>query len=344
MPGTRLITLLRQPATASDITDADWNAILLQARRCQMLGQLAALLERHGQLSRVPGQVRRHFDLELLTARRRGESAAWELGLIQRTVPGLPLVVLKGGAYWTAGDVNGQGRIFSDLDLMVPRAQLGVVQNALIAVGYKPSRVDAYDTHYYHNWMHEIPPMEHVRRQTVVDLHHAINPPISRWYVPPAPLFEQSTELAGGLKVLAPIDRIIHCALHLIQEGESKKLLRDLWDLHLLGEQHAQADSEPVLQRARALGVERLVGTAVAAAQSVFGALPHGATEVAAAGWLKWVLVSAAVSRIRPSWQGNLAQWLLLAHSHWIKMPLRILVPHLTRKAWLALWPQAKIS
>ncbi len=35
-------------------------------------------------------------------------------------------------------------------------------------------------------------------------------------------------------------------------------------------------------------------------------------------------------------WTG-LARWLLYLRAHWLKIPLRLLIPHLSRKAWLRL-------
>ena len=38
----------------------------------------------------------------------------------------------------------------------------------------------AYDQRYYREWMHELPPLLHVRRQTALDVHHAIAPETAR--------------------------------------------------------------------------------------------------------------------------------------------------------------------
>ena len=230
-----LISLLRSPQTVPSITSEQWNDIVVAARKNQMLGQLAARLQQAQMLDAVPPQVRRHLELDLLTALRRSESALWEVASMRRSVnPAIPLVFIKGCAYALSTDQNALGRTFSDIDVMVRHHALGTVEGALISVGWKPSLVNDYDAAYYRNWMHEVPPMEHVRRNTVVDLHHAINPPVSRYYVNPDKLFECLTEVKPGVFVLSAHDRDIHCALHLLQEGEPKKLLRDLYDLYLL--------------------------------------------------------------------------------------------------------------
>ncbi|WP_180126326.1 nucleotidyltransferase family protein [Rhodoferax sp. BLA1] len=344
MPTQRLTHLLKTPQSVSEVTDAQWNGIVEAGRKNQLLGQLAAALRRAGVFELVLPAVQRHLALDELTAQRRAEAALWELKGMRRAIdPSVPLVVLKGCAYMVAGDVNAGGRLFSDVDLMVPRAHLDAVESSLISVGWKPSRVNDYDLAYYRNWMHEVPPMEHVRRHTVCDLHHAINPPVSRYYIPPEKLFAHLVEVLPGIHVLSPTDRVIHCALHLLQEGEPKKLIRDLYDLHLLLQQHFGADQglTPLLLRADELGVGAPTKTAVAAAQSLF---VDNTTAQLPKGWLQKQVEIAALSTLdKGHLSGELAGWAVLAHSHWMKMPLRLLVPHLTRKTWVTWFPDKEV-
>ena len=56
--------------------------------------------------------------------------------------------------------------------------------------------------------------------------------------------------------------------------------------------------------------------------------------------WMMDSLFLRALNPAHPScddqWTG-LARWLLYLRSHWLKMPLQLLMPHLARKAWLRL-------
>ncbi len=338
MHSPSLISLLQSPHSALGVTDEQWSDIVVAARKNQMLGQLAARLQQAGVLDSVPPSVRRHLNLDLLTALRRSESALWEVASMRRAVNAtIPLVFIKGCAYALTADHNAAGRRFSDIDVMVNHQALGKVESALISVGWKPSHVDDYDAAYYRNWMHEVPPMEHVRRNTVVDLHHAINPPVSRFFINPDKLFECLVEVKPGIFVLSPNDRIIHCALHLLQEGEPKKLLRDLYDLYLLVNQHlpTASDIRYLAQRACELGVETLVMTALAAATEIF--VPHRAAFASHNRLLRVCVVHAALGQNTKSlgpqrWLCHWAGIAVLAHSHWMKMPLRMLVPHLLHK------------
>ncbi len=336
-----LTRLLAVPEDARRLAGEEWNIAIRQARQTQLLGQFAAALRRAGVFDELPEPVLRHLRLALLTSRSRCLAATWEIGTLRRAVPPhIPLVLLKGAAYDAATDANAEGRLFSDIDLLVPRASLDRTEASLLAEGWMPKRVNAYDQRYYRQWSHEIPPLEHVRRHTVVDLHHAIVPPISRYSFAPEKLFAALDEVLPGIHVLKPRDRVIHCAVHLIQEGEASKVFRDLYDLHLLLGQHCASaqDWEGLLERAGELGVGRLVAAAATAAEQVFGTTPPSGIR---GGWLKAALVQAALAH-DPAAVGSLAReaarFTLLAHSHWMKMPAHILLPHLCRKAVVGLF------
>ena len=333
MSSEGLIALLRSPQSIIHVSDAQWNELVEQGRKTQLLGQLEALFQREKLMDKVPAAVQRHLMLARLTVRRRSESAMWEVATMRRAVnPKIPLVLLKGCAYVACADEPAAGRIFSDIDVLVPRQNLSAVESDLMAVGWKPSRVNGYDLSYYRNWMHEVPPMEHMRRHTVVDLHHAINPPVSRFYINPEQLFEHIVEIRPGVFVLSATDRVIHCGLHLLQEGEPRRLIRDLYDFQLLLAQHhgSAAGLEQLCRRARALGVEALMDAAAGAAQALFVHESNGGWQT---GWLQACLERAATeANGNTTVKGELAGLALLAYAHWMKMPLKLLVPHLMHK------------
>ena len=60
---------------------------------------------------------------------------------------------------------------------------------------------------------------------------------------------------------------------------------------------------------------------------------------------LKAGLLTIALRPVHPSCHvpgEGLARWLLFVRSHWLRMPLHLLVPHLVRKAWMARFPKQK--
>jgi hypothetical protein len=345
VPSLQLISLLRSPQSVVDVLDAQWNEIIEQGRQTQLLGQLAAALVRARLLDKVPVAVRRHLALATLTSVRLGESALWEVDAMRRALdPAIPLVLLKGSAYVACADENAPGRLFSDIDVLVRRQDLPLMESDLVSAGWKPSRLNDYDLAYYRNWAHETPPMEHVRRHTVVDLHHAINPPVSRFYVDPDRLLERAIEVGRGVFVLSASDRVIHCALHLLQEGEPKKLMRDLYDLHLLLRQHHRSENgmEQLRHRARALNIEALLESAIGAAQALFS---DAASPDRRSGWLQACVYRAArEANSNPSLVGHLAGTAVLAYSHWMKMPMHILLPHLVHKSLARMTSDKKLG
>ena len=54
------------------------------------------------------------------------------------------------------------------------------VEGALMLHGWSTTHHDAYDQRYYRKWMHELPPLKHNTRGTVLDVHHAILPVTAR--------------------------------------------------------------------------------------------------------------------------------------------------------------------
>ena len=109
--------------------------------------------------------------------------------------------------------------------------------------------------------MHELPPLVHPERGTVVDLHHTILPPTSRLKPDPAKLWSAAQPLGTGpLHVLAPPDMVLHSAAHLFHDGDLRLSLRDLVDIaDLLGQfERSERDFWPrLVSRAAELNLGR---------------------------------------------------------------------------------------
>ena len=84
--------------------------------------------------------------------------------------------------------------------------------------------------------MHEIPPLQHVKRGTVLDVHHNILPMTNR-NMPNVDAFklEQiNVEGIGTINTLCATDLCIHSSVHLFSESEFQNGLRDISDFDLL--------------------------------------------------------------------------------------------------------------
>lgn len=215
--------------------------------------------------------------------------------------------------------------------------------------GWVGAQRDPYDQRYYREWMHELPPMRHLRRGTVVDVHHAITPPTSRWCADSEKMRSQAIPLPGrpAVRILAPADMVLHSATHLFHEGELDNGLRDLVDLDsLLRHFGAQPGFwDRLVPRAVEVGLARPLYYALRYTKLKLGTpVPDGVAAAAAAaagpaGPLRVLMDALFVRALRPkhpSCSGaatRLARWLLYVRGHWLRMPVPLLLYHLTRKA-----------
>jgi hypothetical protein len=194
--------------------------------------------------------------------------------------------------------------------------------------------------------MHEIPPMQHPERETLLDIHHTILPLTSRFYPDAAALLAASQPLdTPRLRVLAPADMVLHSAVHVFNDEVSNPL-RDLSDLHLLlchfGERPGFWDE--LLARAGLHGLRRPLYYLLRHVRRVLNTpIPSTVEQAAAAGappkplgmvmdWLFRHRFSATARRDRGR-GARLAYGLFYLRAHWLRMPLPMLARHLTVKA-----------
>ena len=352
MPRDLLVRILRTPELVSRLSMADWDIAVRQARAAGLLARLAHRLRRLDLSETIPAPARWHFDAAETLAQKQRLAVHWELQQIRQalTEAGLSAVVLKGGAYAAANLPAAEGRLFNDIDLLVPRAQLGKAENALMLAGWHPAPLSSYDRRYYRRWMHEIPPLQHATRETVNDLHHAILPLSARYRPDTELLLSRAIPLPSlpGLAILSTEDRILHSATHLFHDGDLPHGLRDLTDLDLLLRDAASADFWPALiERAAELQLARSLYYALHYTQhfldtpipdTVFAHLrqtaPPRLTQAAMNAVFTRVLLPDHTS-CRDAWTPA-ARLAAYVRAHWLRMPAHLLIPHLLHKAFVS--------
>ena len=330
----------------------EWEALLGQARQTALIGRLALQLNRAGLLDQVPQRPRAHLQAALRVIARQQREITWEVECIERALQQVdtPVVLLKGAAYLIAGLPPSTGRLFSDVDIMVARHQLPAVESALFAAGWLSEARDAYTNRYYRTWMHELPPMRHVRRGTTIDVHHSISPPTSRFAVDGSRLLARLAPVPGKerLFTLSREDLVLHSATHLFMEGELWHGLRDLLDINdLVLAFSTDTDFwEKLLQRAAELGLQVPLSHAAVHIERLFRTRPPAHLQMRVRNLdrsrlsrhLMYRLLSIATQPEHPScdgpWSGS-ARFMLYLRSHYLRMPIHQLLPHLTRKAYL---------
>lgn len=348
-----LLLALRDPGRVGAFTAADWDLLMRQSASMNLTPSLLALLEERGLLDQVPAPARAQFEWARPLALRHGQAARFEVAAIRTALrpTGLPLVLLKGAAYTMAGLRAGRGRLYSDLDILVPKARLDDAEAALMLHGWAATHHDAYDQRYYREWMHELPPLQHVRRQSNIDVHHAILPETAPVRPDPARLLAAARPVAGepGLAVLAPHDMVLHSATHLFFESEFDKAFRDLLDLHfLLSEFGAEAGFwEGLVPRAHELQLGRTLFYALRYARRLLDtAVPQAVLDAAAVHappapllWLMDCLFERALlpphASCADAFSGG-ARFLLYLRGNWLRMPPLLLARHLFHKAFLS--------
>ncbi|MBW8845561.1 MAG: nucleotidyltransferase family protein [Burkholderiales bacterium] len=347
---TPLLRSLREPVCMAGHDEATWDLLLRQALSAGLLARLGALARQAGVEPALPLPVRRLMRALLAVSDEQRRAVRWELVQLSRDLAALPgpVLLLKGAAY-VAGDLPpAPGRLFSDIDLLVSREQLDEAEAALMLSGWVSAAGTSYDERYYRQWMHELPPMVHLRRQTNLDLHHNLLPLTARIKTHSAPLLATAQPVAEFPRFSLPsaLDQILHSATHLMHEGEWGHGLRDLVDLDSLLRQHATETSfwDQLLQRAEQLGLGRPLFYGLSQCRRwLHTPVPDDvlARCPARPGPLTRRLMDALLARALTSAHrgslaagARLAEFALYIRSHYLRMPLHLLLPHLVVKAW----------
>lgn len=353
---TVLIRAAQDPGCLVGLPLPKWQALLQVAKSSNLIGRLSLGARTPRVWCHVPEQVKPHLlSAYLLTCHQR-DAIRWEIGHIEHALTPLnqPVVLLKGAAYAAAGLTAGRGRLFGDVDVLVPQATMRQAEALLIQHGWSMGSIDPYDERYYRQWMHELPPMTHRMRGTVIDLHHNLLPITAKWAPQPGLFLNDSVALpASQLRVLLAEDRVIHSATHLFHEGELKNGLRDLFDLDALLREGLATDPgflERVASRAVAQGLVWPVQMAFRYTQGLLGtpgSEPANRALESAPGAIRWrwfwfdFLYLRGLQPQHPltaSWSSALARGLVYLRSHALRMPADKLFRHLARKAFVRLY------
>ncbi|MDX1734449.1 MAG: nucleotidyltransferase family protein [Halioglobus sp.] len=342
---------LVDPAATPGMDLATLSQVVSQGRITRLLASLGAQMDDCGALSRLPHSARRHFDSAELVHTKQRSDLAYDCESIRAAMDaiGEKLVLLKGGAY-IRGDLRpGRGRLITDIDIIVPREKIPQAEQALAAQGWEQAKLDPYNESYYRRWSHETPALVNPRRGTTLDLHHNILPPTAGPDIDATLLFEQLQDIGDGIHALSDRDMLIHSATHLFHEGEFHHGLRDLWDIHQMLGEFPTRDSEfwqGLVPRARELQLEESVFHALHYSERLFGTPIPAAVRGEGDKYrrrLRRPLMDFLFRRaFRPTHPDcalpmtGAALNLLYIRSHYLRMPLYLLLPHLARKAWMS--------
>lgn len=345
-----LLRLLRDPGVASEFSMKDWESVISQARRAGLLLMLETYLRSKSTKLTIPDQIVRLLRAEYCLADKQSASVVWEAGKLITVLQGIGLkpIFLKGAAYILADLPVAKGRLLSDIDILVPATSIRSVELALTANGWMASDLDSYDQHYFRAWMHEIPPLVHVKSNTTLDVHHTILA-LTAKSSPDADLLIADAVAAPfeGAYVLSPEDMVLHSAAHLFSEGELELGLKGLIDIERLITGFVVKDPDfwqSLILRAKRHQLCAALYSGLRYCQMILdlevpAQVIHQLEMVPGIKRRPFLdfLYRRALMPDHPEVDGTftaLSRFLLYVRGHYLRMPVRLLVPHLVRKAW----------
>lgn len=349
-----LIRYLRDPECSVAFSSSDWERLLRAARHGCLSSRVAWLAKRDGLLKRVPAKIEFHLESALRVAASQAISVNWEVIQIQKALAesAIPIVLLKGAAYIMGRFESSHGRLMSDIDIMVPRHRLADAEKALCGHGWFPTKINTYDQRYYREWMHELPPMQHLGRGTTIDVHHTILPPTALLKPDVDKLWKSVSAVADGnnVFVLSPVDMVLHSATHLFHDGELEHGLRDLVDMDaLIGQFSGQPGFfEALVERAEELDLGRPLHYALKYCgvflrtpipeQIVSRVAAHGNRSITIRAIMDVVVLESIgnILQDRPGIRSHVSQFAMYLRSHYLRMPMHLLLPHLLRKQFVS--------
>jgi len=336
------------PEIVKELVDSEWDVLIRQSRKAQVLATLFYLLEGNGLIQYVPEKPLNHLLSSKIVADKHFKDTSWEINRIQNALSGLsiPVVFLKGAAYIVAEAPNSKGRLFHDVDILVPRHKLQEVEQSLIDHGWYSTHLSKYDQKYYRQWMHELPPMKHMRRNTLLDVHHHIVPLTSQAVPDIDKLSNAIVEHPPqSLHTLSPPDMVLHSIVHLFHDGEFDHSLRDLIDIDILIRHFNDKGDLPkrITKRARELKLERPVFYAFRYLKRILRVKYLNQIDNKKIKRPNVVLLSCmdflfirAITAHHASCEktfSSFSRWCLYIRAHYLRMPIQLLIPHLIRKA-----------
>jgi len=346
-----LIQFLVKPSISNNWDSYEWHNLLQEAYLTGLVARVYWILQKQNLLGNVPEQLMWHLESANLVFSSHQQDVKLEIKGICNALKmaGITPVFLKGTAYMLANDICFHGRLFSDIDIFVPKDSLNSVEEMLKWNGWVGEKLDEHDEKYYRDWMHEIPPMTNNKTGMTIDVHHNLVPLVSRIKLSSDKLLENTIVNEDGRKTLAPEDKVLHSAAHLLLDSEFKHGFRDLHDLFLLITTNLDTDRDfidKLHRRSNQLGFNLVLFYCLSLLQNLFGlgadkavlkmckghALSSPFRHVTLLSFQK--VLTPSPLRHRSS-KYRLSSFLLFVRSHWLKMPVHILLPHLLYKAFV---------
>lgn len=231
-----LIALFLAPESIAGFSPSQCSDIVTVLREQKILARMCYRFQMAGVFDALDAKTQRHLLNAKQIADRQKEQVFNEAQELARILADTvsSLIFLKGAAYSMCAGALGQGRIYSDIDVLVPKQDIKRCEQRLAVGGWLGQDISDYDDKYYRKWAHEIPPMVHGQRGTIIDVHHNIVPIISKVSPDINTLTAHKEEIMPSIYVLSGPAQLVHAAIHLFRNEEYHGSFRDLTDLYLM--------------------------------------------------------------------------------------------------------------
>lgn len=336
-----LLDFLANDRSPGKLSIEDFSLLLAEARACGLLGRLAHALQKAPHADLLPAHAAEQLSAATIYSNGFRQDVWRELGHIEQALSTLntPVILLKGASYILLDLPSADGRIFSDIDILVNKTHIAAAEAALMLGGWSTGKLDAYDQRYYRQWSHEIPPMTHLHRGTTIDLHHSLAMPTCRIRVDSARMIADAVAVGenGFWWRLKDEDMVLHAASHLLLNAEFDRGLRDIWDIDLLYRHFTSISAdypERLLSRAREVGLESILNQALGLASKFFKTPLPGYFQPDNASMFSRLLACATSTRhpeTRPGGQ-KIADLALMLREMYLRLPGNLLAVHLRHK------------
>jgi len=348
-----IVTLLVN-CTVPKIKLKEWEQVIEVLRESDLLACCYFRLKDNNQLAQLPDFALKHVTSAMVYSERQAKQVLFEAQQIQDTLSGIGVkpYFLKGASYTLQNSNNSRGRVYSDIDVLVSKGDILKSEKALSDNGWQSCNVSDYDDKYYREWSHEIPPMSHATRGTTLDLHHNIVLPISGRAVPIKDFVKNGVIVENGCSVLSLPATVMHSCVHLVINEECHHAFRDLLDISALIKDSDSAQFwTDIIELANKLNFVKELYIALSVA-NIFGMLEI--PEELSARFslfkddklLQYRIQSVYALSFQPhskhiqTFRHALAVFISYIFGHLNKMPLKVLLPHLTTKLFFSIRDQ----
>lgn len=347
-----LLSVINNPSQLNLCSTKDWELLIRQARASQLLAYLAQFIVDSEIKITPPENAQNHMNAALLFTKKQKKNVLLECQTITNILREINVqtIFLKGAAYSISNLNLSNSRLLSDIDVLVKKDDIEKSELALFQQGWFSEEITDYDEQYYRQWAHEIPPLKHIKRGTILDLHHNILQIMTGHIVDSDKLFAQAINPPSveSAYVLSPEIMVMHSAVHLFHESEFNKGLRDLIDIKTLIKHFSIEDRNfmtKLVNTAKDFGFEREIYYALKYSDKILHSNYLLSIDKSIVFNLNGKLDSKILDfcfghifnsyhRSCYSWKMIIAEKVLFCRGHLKRMPLKLLLPHTFRKTW----------